>query len=153
MNGERHPICQEVVRDKDWDDYYGFKGCGWIPYETDKDTKDVTWKLYFEPLGLKIGPFEKSVAALKNMNNIDFEPPRRSDKYPTRPEDMCKSFRDAASQETYYCKCDSPGSGTVGHNKYTCDDGTSGYCADEEECETTSMLEKTHFIQDSCRRK
>ena len=34
------------------------------------------------------------------------------------------------------CTCDTPDAGASGHNRYTCDDGTSGFCASDETCFT-----------------
>ena len=40
------------------------------------------------------------------------------------------------------CTCDTPGKGTAGHNRYTCSDGTSAYCASDEGCFTTLAFAK-----------
>lgn len=40
------------------------------------------------------------------------------------------------------CECDTPNTGTVGNNGYTCTDGTTGYCASDEACYATSPFVK-----------
>ena len=51
---------------------------------------------------------------------------------------------------TPVCACESPGAGTAGHNKFTCTDGSSSWCAAWEECYAT-VWEKGKFSQ-GCRR-
>jgi len=40
------------------------------------------------------------------------------------------------------CTCTTPNAGTVGHNQYTCDDGTSAWCSSHQECYATSSFTK-----------
>ena len=40
------------------------------------------------------------------------------------------------------CECDTPSAGTAGHNRYTCSDGTVGYCAADERCFTALSFAK-----------
>lgn len=40
------------------------------------------------------------------------------------------------------CKCDTPGAGTAGHNRYTCTDGTAAFCASDESCFTKLAFAK-----------
>jgi len=41
------------------------------------------------------------------------------------------------------CSCKTPGKGTSGKNKYTCTDGSSGYCSSNQECYKTSSVLKS----------
>jgi len=162
--GQNTPDCSFVVASPK--NTLRKKACGWIPYQNVRDTMmrhlkilgfslespdQVTWKLYFEPLGLKIGPYQKSVDALRRMKDIeDMNPPRTSDK---EAKDFSILLREAEAQlqesQEYHCKCETPGAGTAGHNKYTCDDGTFGYCATEETCYATFIFPK-HVWHDGC---
>merc|ERR1712176_562821 len=40
------------------------------------------------------------------------------------------------------CKCLTPNAGTVDHNKYSCTDGTTGYCAANAECSANLSFKK-----------
>ena len=49
------------------------------------------------------------------------------------------------------CSCDTPGAGAAGHNRYSCSDGTEGYCTSDDECYATLAFAKGDW-QSGCRK-
>lgn len=49
------------------------------------------------------------------------------------------------------CSCDTPGAGAAGHNRYSCSDGTVGYCTSDDECYATLSFAKGDW-QSGCRK-
>ena len=49
------------------------------------------------------------------------------------------------------CSCDTPGAGAAGHNRYSCSDGTQGYCTSDDECYATLAFAKGDW-QSGCRK-
>ena len=49
------------------------------------------------------------------------------------------------------CSCDAPGAGAAGHNRYSCSDGTQGYCTSDDECYATLAFAKGDW-QSGCRK-
>jgi len=62
-------------------------------------------------------------------------------------EECYRSTKWDKESSTQYCRtprcyCETPGAGTSGHNKYTCTDDYSAWCAADEECYQTGAFAK-----------
>lgn len=51
----------------------------------------------------------------------------------------------AAGCATPTCTCETPNTGTAGHNGYTCNDATSAYCASDQVCYATGSFAKGNW--------
>ena len=62
-----------------------------------------------------------------------------------------RALNAAANVWSVSCSCDTPGAGAAGHNRYSCSDGTEGYCTSDDECYATLAFAKGDW-QSGCRK-